>query len=285
MLRKLSVLVFCVALTLADCGHQVTPDRSTGPSGLSSGQMQIKFSTQGTLDFTNFWYIIAINTGQNPMGVGEPYAFYATQQYNYRNLDFEMIVASQNGVPSVTIYPFVNQTGASGGTVKVPATPILYTPQDLQLYANCNGQQTQFCITFNRSILLLPNMPTPSPCTQSSTSPSPSPTGSASPSPSPSASPSASPSGSPPPSSGSCTWYLNWWVASPGSPGVPGGQVVDAPGPQGPLDQSFFNFTVDTTQTASCSYASCLWTAVLPGWPAAPSSSAQISGGQVVNAP
>lgn len=285
MLRRIIVAIATLSLVLAACGHQVTPDRSTGPGGLSPGQMQIKFNVQGTLDFTDYIYIVAFNTGQNTSGgSGEPYAYYATSQYNYRDLDFEMLVTNQNGVPAVTIYPFVNESGSAGGTIKVPANPILYNPQALQLYPNCNGQQTQFCITFDRSLLILPNTATPAPCFTFG-SPSPSPTGSVSPSPSPSASasPSASPSSSASPAPGACPWYLNWWVATPNGSGTPG-QVVDAPGLNGVLDQSNFNFNIDTTTSSSCNYAACLWTAVL-GWPQAPSESAQISGGQVINSP
>ena len=302
MLRKLILFVAVSALALGSCGHQVTPDRSTGPGGLSSGQIQLKFNTAGALDFTNFWYVFAINTGQNASQVGEPYGLFANQQQNWRNEDFQVIVSAQNGVPAAAIIPFVNSVGGNGQSIKVPLQPIIYSPQSVVVNPNCNGTGTQFCVTLTRSVLSPPpgsGSPSPSPTASSSSgctssSPSPAPTGTAtaspSPSPTPTGSPTSSPTGSPSPSGG-CIWYINWWVAQAGTPNAPVSTslIYDAPGLQPPTDQTF-SFTIDTTTTDGCTASvganGCLWTALPPGtWPAVANSAGQIAGGQVINAP
>lgn len=302
MLRKLILFVAVSSLALGSCGHQVTPDRSTGPGGLSTGQIQIKFNTVGSLDFTNFWYVLAINTGQNPSQVGEPYALFANQQQNWRNLDWQIIISGQSGVPAATIIPFVNQIGGNGQPIKVPLLPIIYSPQSVVVNPNCNGTGTQFCVTLDRSVLAPPpgsGSPSPSPTASSplpctSGSPSPAPTGTAtaspSPSPSPTGSPTAAPSGSPSPSGG-CLWYVNWWVSQAGTLNSPvsTSTMYDVPGLQNVQDQTF-SFTIDTTTTDGCTASvganGCLWTALPPGtWPAVANSAGQIAGGQVINSP
>jgi len=61
--------------------------------------MQIKFNTTQQMDFTNVWYVIALNTsGVAASGTtGEPYAFYGNQNQNWTNYSFEIIVAQEPG--------------------------------------------------------------------------------------------------------------------------------------------------------------------------------------------
>src|SRR5579872_7234684 len=58
MLRKMLFVVFVAAFTFAACGRQVTPDRTTTPSGIPAGFMQVKFTTAAPMDFTNVQYVI-----------------------------------------------------------------------------------------------------------------------------------------------------------------------------------------------------------------------------------
>ncbi len=273
MLRRIILALVALSLTLASCGRQVTPDRAS-----QLGTLQINFTTQGQLDFTNNVYMIVVNQeGQEP----EP--FYASQVYNYQNIDFEIIVSSQNGAqPSVTIYPYGSAIGTGNHTIRVQLPPIGYSPQDVVLNTNCNQQGTQFCLTINRAVLVQPPSsvatPTPTPTT------CPTGTATSSPSTTPSSSPTASASpGGGSPCGSSTLWAINWWTVSPTT-----GTIVDAPGLQGPQDKSTFSFLVDVGTSTTCysftSVTNCTWTAQ-GGWPSVSSQSAQIEGGQVINNP
>lgn len=298
MLRKLIFVLCAIALTSSACGRQVTPNRTgAGASGVPSGYIEIKFDTAGALDFTNNVYVLAVNTTTGQ----EPYAKFATQQYNYLNLDWEIVVTNNSsGVPAATMVPFVTQQSVAGGTTKVPG-PILYpTAQQLTITANCNGSGTEFCLLISRVLFSQTGLvPTGSPSTSPTGSPTGSPTSSptSSPTASPTGSPSASPTGSPsslPSANPSATglpagnWAINWWVATPAG-GTNGGQIIDAPGLQGTQDTSTFTFTVDTNAAGSCTSSNgsnCIWTALPPpSWPTAPTTSAQIAGGTVLNSP
>ncbi len=200
MLRNL-ILAFCAtAFILSGCGRQVTPNRAgTDGVGLQPGFMQVKFTTAAPLDFTDYQYIIAFNTSSTP---GMPYAQNGNQSRNWQNFSFEIVVGGAGGFATVQAYEFVTQ---SGGTYKFPY-PLHPTPQILQpVNTNCNGQGTQFCITFNRSLFNGISVP---------------PRGGATPQPSPTPQ--------------SNLWFVNWFSAA-----ASGGTPVDAPGLAGVADTSF----------------------------------------------
>lgn len=248
MLRKLIFVVSAVALTLASCGRQITPNRTTSPSGLSPGQMQIKFSTQGTLDFVNNWYVLAFNSS----GTGtEPYAKYGNQLQNWLNYSFEIIVFQPNaGSPvQASVWQFGSTSGPNG-PLKTPYAVQPIPPQNLFVTPNCNGSGTQFCITFNRQIFITT---------------------------APFASPSPAPSATGAPGGVANTWFINWFVAQPG--GNPSGQVVSAAGPFGITDTTFMQqYDVSTTFDNP-------WNQSVAGVPQAPSPASQIIGGEVLNNP
>jgi hypothetical protein len=249
MLRKLIFVVSAVAFTLASCGRQVTPNRTEAPSGLSSGQMQIKFSTQGTLDFVNNWYVLAFNTS----GTGtEPYAKFGNQAQNWLDFSFEIIVYQPNASSAVQAQLFqFGSTSGPNGPQKQPVRINVVNPQDLIVTPNCNGNQTQFCITLNRRIFITTF---------------------------PFSSPSPGPSGTPMPGGVADSWFINWFVAQPG--GNPSGQVVSAAGPFGVTDNTFVQ-QYDVTATFDTP-----WTqAQPPAVPQAPSAASQIVGGEVLNSP
>jgi len=248
MLRKLIFVVCAVAFTLASCGRQVTPDRTSAPSGLTSGQMQIKFQTQGQADFVNNWYVLAFNT----TGTAEPYAINGNQNQNWLNFSFVIRIFQPNASSALQaqLWQFVSAQGPNGPLKQaVLIGPI--NPQDLVVTPNC-GTQTQFCVTLNRRIFL-----TAYSC--GSASPSPAPTGSQS----------------------SCvgtTWFINWFVTSP--VGNPVGQIVAAAGPFGVTDTTFIK-QYDVTAAFDQS-----WTQGRPpAVPQAPSAASQITGGEVLNNP
>jgi hypothetical protein len=277
MVRKLVFVLCAMSLTLASCGHQVTPNRTgTSGQGLQPGFMQIKFNTYQPMDFANVWYVIALNTsGPAPGTNGEPYAFFGNTLQNWVNYSFEIIVYQLQGqsAPSASLVQFVTTTGVGGGTIKVPTT-LGVNPQQLQLIPNCNGNNTQLCLTIDRHIFSGLNQATPTPSASPSTSPSASPTGS--PSPSPTA------SSAPPAITG--IWYINWFTVQPTGTGPQGGgNVIDQPGPQGPSDRTWLppNVNYDTASNFDLP-----WNAVpVPGWPQVTPPEAQIAGGEVLNAP
>ncbi|HKU66817.1 MAG TPA: hypothetical protein VJP85_03480 [Candidatus Baltobacteraceae bacterium] len=226
--------------------------------------MQIKFNTYQQMDFTNVWYVLALNTSGvvAPGTTGEPYAFNGNQQQNWINYSFEIIVSQLQGQsgPTASLYQFVSQSNPGGGPpIKVP-TQLTVSDAQMHLNANCNGSGTQFCVTIDRHVF-------------SGVGPTATP--------SPTASPSSSPSSSPAPAIGG-VWYINWFTVTPGSP-PSGGQVIDAPGTQGPSDQRWLppNTNYDTTTAFDL-----LWNGVPPpGWPQVANPAAQISGGEVLNNP
>lgn len=275
-----------MSLTLASCGRQITPNRSgSSGGGLPSGYMQIKFNTYQTMDFTNVWYVIALNTsGAAASGTnGMPYAFYGNPQQNWLNYSFEIIVAQLQGqsTPTASLWQFVGEPNPAGGQPIKSAVPINgLSSALLNLNSNCNGAGTQICVTINRNLFsgIASPSPNPSSSASASPSPSPSPSPSGSPSASPSASPTASPS-SPPAISG--VWYINWFTVTPGNP-PQGGQVINAPGIGGASNTQWLppNGTYDTGTTFDFP-----WNAD-PGWTQAQTpAGAAIAGGEVLNSP
>ena len=241
--------------------------------------MELMFTTSQPLDFTNVWYVFGINTSGPANGTnGEPYAVNGNQNQNWLNYSYEIIVyqlPGQSG-PQAALIEFVTQS-LGGALVKVPTSPLTFTPQQMQLIPNCDGTQTKFCVIVDRHIFsgITPTS-NPSPTTSPSSSPSTSPSPSSSPSTSPS--PSASPS--PPAVSG--VWYINWFTELPGANGQ-GAGVIDAPGALGPSDQTWQppNISYDTSTSFDWK-----WTAVPPpGWPQVNPAAAQIAGGEVINVP
>ena len=273
MLRKLVFVVCAMALTLSSCGRQVTPNRTgTSATGLASGYMQIKFNTYQAMDFGNVWYVIALNTSGTG---GQPYAINGNSQQNWTDFSFEIVLYQVPGqaAPQVKLIQFISQPGIGGGTVKVPTTITAYASQLLQFTPNCNGAQTQLCVTINRTLF--------AGLSGSGTTPSPTPGPSSSPTSTPSASPSASPTTSPSPQPFGGTWFINWFTVNAAT-----GQVIDAPGPSGPTDVSWLppiptSHNYDTT--TSFDFA---WQGVPPpGWVQVTPASAQIAGGEVLNNP
>lgn len=269
MLRKLIFVVCVVAVTLTSCGRQVTPNRTgTSASGLQPGFIEFKFNTYQPLDFTNVWYVFALNTS----GTGTiPYAINGNAQQNWLNYSFEIVVYQLAGqsAPQARIIQFLIEPGTNGGTIKTPSPPLQLTPQQLILYPNCNGSQTQLCVQIDRHVLngLL-------------ATPSPSPSASASPtaSPSPSATPTAPPFNGP--------MYINWFTVQPTTAEGNPGQVIDAPGLSGPTDQTWLPANppgglYDTSKTFDYT-----WQGVPPpGWVQVTPAAAQIKGGEVINTP
>lgn len=151
MLRKLLFVVSIAAFTFAACGRQVTPDRTTTPSGLASGFMQVKFTTAQPLDFTNVRYVIMFNTTATG---GMPYA--NGYLNNYANYSFAIVVGGNGTASNVQVIQYVTQQGS--GTAPFP-TPVIYSSLQLQF---TQPAANQFVVTFDRR-LFNGVAPTPTP--------------------------------------------------------------------------------------------------------------------------
>lgn len=228
--------------------------------------MQIKFNTQGPMDFANDRYVLVFNTsGQG----GEPYAVYGNQASGYPNYSFAIVVSGSGGSVAQAIpVEYYHQTTV-GGATNVTQIQLPFTQQQLQLLPNSNGQGTQFIVTFQRNLFNGVNV-TPAP------SPSPSGTPSAPPPPAASSSPSASPSPAPnpgPTTTAQSTWYINFFVLDSN------GNILDAPGINGAQDTTFqFPVNVSTVFDQQFNVA-------LPGSAQAPTPASQITIGEVSNTP
>ena len=201
-------------------------------------------------NFVNDWYITAFNvTCTDTSGqTCEPYAANGNPSRNWLNWDYEVIVYQPNTSSSVQIamYEFVTQSG-TGSTTKVPiAVTGLIPGVDYQLITNCNGTGSQFCVILNRRLF---TGITPA-------------------------------NGATPPPPGN-TWYINWIVASPA--GNPQGQPINAPGQQGPNDQTF-QFPAGSPGVPITAAFDQQWFAV-QAWTQPSDPAAAFSGGEVINAP
>lgn len=156
MIRRFSLLLLSVALLVSACGRQVTPDRNggSGPGGLASGLMQVKFRTQYPMDFTNVAYVIAFNTS----GTGTtPYAQYGNQPNLYKDFWYEWVVTGGQA----QLFQFERQS--VGGSTQVSAVPVYPGPTDYTLLLNSNGTNTEFTLTFQRAIFFRGVSATPPP--------------------------------------------------------------------------------------------------------------------------
>jgi hypothetical protein len=275
MLRSIGLALSLVAIMLAACGRQVTFPKPGTIAGLPAGNMLIRYTVQGTFDFTDYSYAIVFNTSGNG---GTPYA---NTQFNggFLNYSFAWFVGGKFG--TVQSPPVLLQYYLTPGSTTNVGTQQIVVPLNLAtLTLNSNGQNSQFTLLFTRSLFDRPPIgsPTPSPVP----SPTPLPSG-VTPSPSPTPLPSGvTPSPSPAPSN-SCSvqytyicdiWYVNFFVLDQN--GVP----LDALGLNGRNDTSFslplptnmvFDYVNQLTVPAG---------AISNGNP-----NASIAGGEIKNAP
>ncbi|MEO6914086.1 MAG: hypothetical protein ABI182_08720 [Candidatus Baltobacteraceae bacterium] len=266
MIRKLGLAFVLTALTLVACGRQVTPDRNGGAggaSGLNPGFMQIKFRTASPMDFTNIRYVIVFNTSGNGI---EPY----TNGYlnNFANFSFAFAIGGSGvSLPTPTLFEYLKPQGAGGGTA-TQQIQIPYSPQQVQLITNSDGQNQEFTLRFSRALFLFLQA-TPAPSASMSPSPSPSPSAA----PTSSASPTASPTpASMPTSSAQAIWYINFFTTDVN------GSPLDALGTNGKDDVNF-TWANDVSTVFDVQN-------FVPGGatPASPLS-AQLAGGEISNNP
>ncbi len=275
MIRRFGFLVFALALAVGSCGRQITSDiapNGTNANGILAGTMQVTFKTVGPLDFTNVGYWIVFNTTGN--GVS-PYPQYL--QANPLNFSYALVLGNVNenvlqGGAFTTQQPQLLQYYANAGTTQSFSARRIGGILSTQLRAviAANGQANQFTLTFDRAIL---NQIPPAGCGSGAVA-------SSTPAASPSGSPSASPSPAPTAVATICgqtapNWGINFFTTDLN------GNPLDSLGPNGRTDNTKV-ITLDTTQAFDkvTEFTRDLGGATLPG-----NQSAQIAGGEVINAP
>lgn len=255
-MSRTTILLLCaLALTLPSCGRQVTPNR-TGASanGLQPGQMEIKFTMANPVDFSSNVYVLAfdVTCTAGSAAACEPYARYGTQAQNWARWDYEIAIFQPNGNSTVQaqLWEFINEP-SSNGYQKQPYQILNLTTAQLNVIANCNATPMQLCVIVSRALFK------------------------------------GIPEGSATPAPTLNTWYINWLVAS--AQGFGQGQVagtpINAPGPQGPNDATWFPETAPNGYDVNTAF-DLTWTALQPPtWASPPNPGAQYAGGQVINNP
>lgn len=266
MLRRIALVCFAVAVAfVVACGHQVTPEPN-GNLNLA-GKMQIRFRTNGPLDFTTYTYAIVIDT----CGNGPPLP--NTYETTFTSYSYAFLLGGQAGTAFPVLEQFLlNPSSANSLNPQVvPANPSLSS-----LTLNSNGQNTEFTLTFSREQLDNP-LQVAQPCPN--ISPAPISTATASPSAVASTGASAGPSASPSPAPTSLAttsaqqyWYFNFFVLD-----ATGRTVIDSLGIGGPTDNTFNGVGVETGSTNS----NAIFKAA--GGPVANQQAAQLSGGEIDN--
>ncbi len=225
--------------------------------------MQVKFRTASPMDFTNIRYVVVFNTSGNGI---EPY----TNGYlnNFANYSFAFVVGGSGvSLPTPTLFEYLKPQGAGGGTV-TQQIQVPYSPQQVQLITNSDGQNQEFTLRFSRALFLF-LQPSPSPTASASSSPSPSP----SPTPTSSSSPSASPTPvAAPTTTAQATWFVNFFTTDVG------GNPLDALGTNGKNDVNF-------TWALDVSTVFDVQNFVPAGATPASPLTAQLAGGEISNNP
>lgn len=155
-MRRAGFAILTMSMATAACGRIITVPKTAAQSGLvPSGDMLIRYTVLGTLDFTNLRYLVVFNTNGN--GV-TPYA----NSLNTAFLNFSFILVfggTQVGGASFGLLQVIPIASGGYQTVALQVNPQLGT-----LNPNANGTGSQFTFTFNRSLLtpLTTTSPAPS---------------------------------------------------------------------------------------------------------------------------
>jgi hypothetical protein len=232
-MRRLGFAVLTTSMAVAACGRIVTLPKTNNAGGTAvpSGDMLIRFRTQGTLDFVNFRYVVIFNTsgnGQTPL---------ATALTSFTNYSFALVFGGTSlAGASYSLFQIANSQTAAGFTT----IQVLIPPQFVQNFnPNSDGQGNEFTFTFNRQLLL--GTPNPFATTTPSPTPTATPTPGATPTPVPTPTPTPVPNATPTPAAGQSTlWAMNFFSTNTQ------GQPYDAIANTGVSDVSF-TYVVDTT--------------------------------------
>jgi hypothetical protein len=143
-------------LLICACGRQVTPNPpGLGPGGTPQGYLAIFFSTQAAFNFSNYQYMVVLNTSGSRVTPSTD-----TVQTNWAGYVFDL-VATGNGFAS-SAKPYYLTHGANPH--QPPSWyPLGTTPQTFSYNLNNNGTGTEFSILMQRRVLDYNPSPSPSP--------------------------------------------------------------------------------------------------------------------------
>ena len=275
MLRRIALASLALAMAfVVACGHQVTPEPTTDNL---SGKMQIRFRTNGAMNFSAYTYAIVINT----CGEGPPYApepnVYNTSFLNY-SFAFLIGASYSQSFPVLEQYILTPST-----TNQLNPQPVVLSPSTTNFILDSNENNNEFELTFPRNQLAnplgvsqpCPNITAATPTPSPSAGPSMTATPSAAPSTGATATPSAAPSATPSPYSAATTsaqqyWYFNFFS-------IANGAVQDSLGIGGATDDTFNGIGVETNLTQSYTISKAT------GGPVPSDPAAQIQGGEIDN--
>jgi hypothetical protein len=159
MIRRLSfgfVIVAVTAVVVAACGRQVTPNPpGLGPGGAPPGYIAFFFDTEATFNFTQYQYMIVLNTSGSGVTPSTD-----TLQTNWAGYSFALI-ALGNGISSYAEPVYLAHS------TNPHIAPAWYhlgtTPQTFSYNLNNNGTGTEFSILAQSKIFAYNPSPSPSP--------------------------------------------------------------------------------------------------------------------------
>jgi hypothetical protein len=161
MVRRLSfsfVFMFATAFVVAACGRQVTPNPpGLGAGGAPPGYMAVFYSVESPFNFSNYQYIVVLNTSGNGVTPSTQ-----TVQTNWAGYDYAMVARGNGFSSSAEAVQFRRSTVN-------PHTPPAWlvlgtTPQTFSYNPNANGAGTEFSILAQRRVFASPGpSPTASP--------------------------------------------------------------------------------------------------------------------------
>ncbi|HVN69629.1 MAG TPA: hypothetical protein VMU38_08290 [Candidatus Binatia bacterium] len=160
MIRKLSfgfVIVLVTAFIVSACGRQVTPNPpGLGPGGAPPGYMSVFFDTAAPFNFSNYQYLIVLNTTGSGVTPSTD-----TLQTNWAGYSFAL-VALGNGVST---YAEPIQFVRSNNNPHIPPAWLRLgtTPQQFSYNLDNNGTNTEFSMLVQKSIFKGIPSPNPSP--------------------------------------------------------------------------------------------------------------------------
>ncbi|HVA32975.1 MAG TPA: hypothetical protein VNG31_02430, partial [Candidatus Baltobacteraceae bacterium] len=158
MIRKLGFsLVLVTAFIVVACGRQVTPNPpGLGAGGANPGYMVLKFDVAAPFNFSSYQYWVIFNTtGNGKSPLTNP------QQNNWAAFSDGIEVGGNGGSTYATAVQFLKNANPVIPPYPQPLRGL--TPQQFTYVANSDGANTEFTVTFKRSIFAPINTPTPGP--------------------------------------------------------------------------------------------------------------------------
>ena len=139
MRRRVAAVTVMLATLLAGCGRQITPEPKTNNL---AGEIVVRATTAGALDFNTYTYAIAIDT----CGTGVPYPQAAFT--GYLSYSYVFFIGGFAGTAAPELFEYYFNSGSI-----TPLQVNNLNPSTTAFVPNFNGQPTEFQFTFERADL------------------------------------------------------------------------------------------------------------------------------------